>query len=437
MTLRLEIISEQRSNVGDDAVRVFGEEGGTIGRAAQNDWVLPDPDRFVSGRHATIDCRGGSYYLMDTSTNGVYVNSDREPIGKGVPRRLFNGDRLGIGDFEIFVTIDEGESLVVPFDDANDGSNDHARSLVEEDSMRSDFQLLDENEITGDDEFQSALFGGSDSGKIAQLPNANVQTPHDKEAPAATTSANEPHLLATDLVDSFLDGLGISRSEIDPSTDLGQLMQSGGEMLREFIGGTDRLLGRRKELRKLFQSNQPPAAPRHSDPGENSETSKELIKQLLLSNEREYLGPRDAAHQICRDLLFLHDAFLDSIQETFSEFIERLNPEELETDVSSGRWSLTSREKRCWQMYCDLYPIITDKTNGLFPSMFAEDFFVAYQRKMDDYEDLAGSCLYKETVVRHRDNLGAADPTASANAKELRAPAQALANEPLRGQVKG
>ncbi len=47
MALHLEIISEHREIVGDDAVREFTEDGGTIGRSLQNDWILPDPDKFI------------------------------------------------------------------------------------------------------------------------------------------------------------------------------------------------------------------------------------------------------------------------------------------------------------------------------------------------------------------------------------------------------
>ncbi len=117
MPLQLKIVSEHRDLVGDDAERVFHEEGGTIGRSLENDWILPDPDRYISGRHATIDFKGGIYYLLDTSSNGVYMNDEMEPIGKGNPRRLFNGDRMRMGDFEFTVTVDSGESLVMPLDD--------------------------------------------------------------------------------------------------------------------------------------------------------------------------------------------------------------------------------------------------------------------------------------------------------------------------------
>ena len=125
MPLELKIISDHADLVGDDAVREFRDDGGTIGRSLQNDWILPDPDRYISGRHAAIDFKGGIYYLIDTSSNGVYVNEEMEPIGKGNPRRLFDGDTLRMGDFIFGVSVDSGESLVMPLDDDASSAPDH------------------------------------------------------------------------------------------------------------------------------------------------------------------------------------------------------------------------------------------------------------------------------------------------------------------------
>ncbi len=83
----------------------FGRSGGTIGRSLESDWVLPDGQRYLSSRHASIDFRSGSYYVVDTSTNGVYVNDAEQPVGRGNPQRLFTGDRIRIGDYEISVEI--------------------------------------------------------------------------------------------------------------------------------------------------------------------------------------------------------------------------------------------------------------------------------------------------------------------------------------------
>ena len=52
--------AKHRDLVGDDAVREFTEEGGTIGRSLTNDWILPDPDRYISGRTRRSTTRAAS-----------------------------------------------------------------------------------------------------------------------------------------------------------------------------------------------------------------------------------------------------------------------------------------------------------------------------------------------------------------------------------------
>ena len=78
--LRLRVVSEQRRSLAERSSTTFSVEGGTIGRSADNDWVLPDPLRYVSAHHARVQFREGHFYLQDVSTNGVYVNDDMEPL---------------------------------------------------------------------------------------------------------------------------------------------------------------------------------------------------------------------------------------------------------------------------------------------------------------------------------------------------------------------
>jgi len=105
MALRLQIISRHRQGLGERSVKEFGRDGGTIGRSLESDWVLPDGQRYISSRHASIDFRSGSYYIVDTSTNGVYVNDAEQPVGRGNPQRLFPGDRIRFGEYEVAVEI--------------------------------------------------------------------------------------------------------------------------------------------------------------------------------------------------------------------------------------------------------------------------------------------------------------------------------------------
>lgn len=107
MALKLRVISDHYKQLGKQSSRMFGVHGGRIGRAPDNDWVLPDPERYVSSHHASVQFRGGKWILEDTSTNGVFVNDDSTPLSVNGPYHLKDGDRLRFGDYEFIVSIDE------------------------------------------------------------------------------------------------------------------------------------------------------------------------------------------------------------------------------------------------------------------------------------------------------------------------------------------
>ncbi|MBV8472318.1 MAG: type VI secretion system-associated FHA domain protein TagH [Hyphomicrobiales bacterium] len=107
MRLLLAITSEEGRELGHRARHEFGQEGGTIGRNAACTWALPDPTNVLSARHATIAFNGRGFEIVDTSTNGVYVNTVRAPIGRGASAILADGDTLYFGPFEVSVTLVE------------------------------------------------------------------------------------------------------------------------------------------------------------------------------------------------------------------------------------------------------------------------------------------------------------------------------------------
>ncbi|MGA8705435.1 MAG: type VI secretion system-associated FHA domain protein TagH, partial [Steroidobacteraceae bacterium] len=106
MALKLTIQSEQREQLGSRASIVFGVGGGSIGRAHDNDWVLPDPQRYLSAHHARVKFRDGEFHLLDTSTNGVFVNDHSEALGRRGSHVLRDGDRLRLGNYDITVALD-------------------------------------------------------------------------------------------------------------------------------------------------------------------------------------------------------------------------------------------------------------------------------------------------------------------------------------------
>jgi hypothetical protein len=95
--------------MGAGACKVF-RTGGTIGRLRDNDWVLPD--EYISGHHARILFANGAFMIVDTSTNGVFINSSQNRLTRGVPYILRHGDALYIDDYEIRVTLSAEDSTV-------------------------------------------------------------------------------------------------------------------------------------------------------------------------------------------------------------------------------------------------------------------------------------------------------------------------------------
>jgi type VI secretion system FHA domain protein len=112
MILTLEVRGPEAGKLGAASRKVFGATGGTIGRLPDNSWVLPDP--YVSSRHALVRYQNGAFTIEDTSTNGVFINSQDNRLQRGEPYVLTSGDRIIIEPYEIETTIaasqDEGRS---------------------------------------------------------------------------------------------------------------------------------------------------------------------------------------------------------------------------------------------------------------------------------------------------------------------------------------
>lgn len=79
----------------------FDELGGNIGRAENNQLVLPDPERTISRVHAQVVFRNGRYAIVDRGSNPISVNG--RPLGNGQEAFIQPGDELQIGGYAMRV----------------------------------------------------------------------------------------------------------------------------------------------------------------------------------------------------------------------------------------------------------------------------------------------------------------------------------------------
>ena len=104
----------------------FDELGGTIGRADNNQLVLPDPERTISRVHARVVFRAGKFAIVDNGSNPISVNGT--PVGAGREHPLQPGDQLQIGGYVLRVgEASDGVAAVDPFADL---FNDAAMGLA-------------------------------------------------------------------------------------------------------------------------------------------------------------------------------------------------------------------------------------------------------------------------------------------------------------------
>ena len=84
----------------------------TIGRSADkndNHLCLPDPNRFISRKHASISFKNGVYLLTDNSVEGTFFINKNLRVCRET-ETLTDKEKLIIGDYEIIVHISSAEN---------------------------------------------------------------------------------------------------------------------------------------------------------------------------------------------------------------------------------------------------------------------------------------------------------------------------------------
>ena len=206
MSISLKIVSYHRLSPGQQDVFKTELDAFTIGRNDENDWAIPDPQRFLSGVHCRIHRQGGEYFLTDTSTNGVFLNGADTRLERNATVSLGHQDQFRIGDYEFEVLID-GDSAAEENDDTDvfdESPFDDDATFVGQTQTDNAFEN-DEDEF--DDEFDDPF---SDSAAVRAPSSKNdgdfekdINTPleHYDNAPMAANAVSIESLLDLDDLD--------------------------------------------------------------------------------------------------------------------------------------------------------------------------------------------------------------------------------------------
>lgn len=392
MPLRLRVTSDSRALPRDQRVREFPGVGGTIGRAPDNDWILPDESRYVSSRHAVIDYQGGAYYLVDTSRNGVYVNGSDTPVGQGHPQRLFDGDQLRIGEFEIAVDISGTDEEL-----REDGMRDsivRAQLVPEDESV--ELMLVAEDKLTADSHLQRHLTPTKAvvaKAKGAPTRPVAVPTPAKKSAPQSSRSASPAPAPAVSsdpeqrILAQFLEAAGV-KPEAIAGHSAAEVLQGSAKLLRVMVSGLMELLRERSHMKDTFRLPQTVMQAAQNNPLKFSPSVDEALRYLLNDRgEGAYLSAEDAVRAAFRDVRQHEQALVKAMLQAVQDYVERFDPEELKGRFDKGlkRGGLLSSANKLkyWELYEESYPALTQREEGGPPQLFTEEFARAYLQELD------------------------------------------------------
>jgi len=376
MPLRLRVISENKRLLGDRYANEFVACGGTVGRNPDNDWVLPDPHRYISGRHALIDFQAGTYYIVDTSRNGVYINNADAPVGHGHPQRLFDGDRLRLGDFDMIceITEDAPEAL-------DDGMRDSVvrAQLVEEDESL-ELQLVDENRITDESLLAKHLTAGDVSGQSSELSERIAAHKILDDADLTTSGAEDKAM------DIFLEAAGLKPADL-AGVDPADVLQTAGQLLNGLVEGLMKLMRQRTHLKSSFRLSQTIIQGGGNNPLKFSPTVPEALQYLLGDRSESYLSSREAVAAAFHEIDAHEQAVPRAMVQALSDYMERFDPEELRVQFDQGlkRNPLLAGANRLkyWELYEETYRALAQGTSGRLPEAFSDEFARAYEREVE------------------------------------------------------
>jgi type VI secretion system FHA domain protein len=405
MTLRLRIVSDQRRTLADRGSVIFSVEGGTIGRSADNDWVLPDPRRYVSAHHARVQFREGHFYLQDVSTNGVYVNDEMEPLAKrgSSGYRVANGDVIRMGEYQILAAVESAGNTLPP--GAAVPTSIHAlRSLgaaTQDIGARLNVQelLVPPIELPELPALPVTAYGQAvNSGRVRALTEEEPEAPavdsieesaesqslRERMARLAEAVSRDPLNDVHNGLDAFCRGAGIAPEQLPPDAQ-GRLLHLAGRLFREALVGFKELERTRAETRNRYRIELQPPDEDDPRPALANIMVEDLLVQLLTRHESRILDSVQWLREAVSEARQHETAAAQATRAAFVEFLDRLDPAELEArfERAARRGKARSADKaQYWELFITFYRNLIEMPADHLPATFVEAFAAAYREAL-------------------------------------------------------
>lgn len=394
-------------------VVTIDEEGGSIGRSDDNDFVVVDPDHFASRHHAKILVEDDCVFIEDTSNNGTLINDSIE-LFPGQRHQLSDGDTLLIGEctIEIRFAVQTGaedlDAIVDSIDEAF-GLPPAAEAPQREPAAEPIPRAIPEAARRPGAAVEPPPVAADPPGRAGEplhhaedpVPRPMRRTedpapgpvvePHERPVPApvataplevaAAAPAEDAYAADSQAIDVFLEELQIDPASLEQ--DIVEIMGVAGIVLRTLAQGVMDMLKARTSVKKTFGMDTTKIKGVQNNALKFSMSPEEALARLL-NQEQGFLDPIESVQEAVHDAQAHQVAMVSGMNAAIRALLARFDPEQLEKSLNQG-FSF-SRKAKYWDLYREQFEQIARDSESDFNDLFAEEFRKTYEEQVRKLE---------------------------------------------------
>jgi type VI secretion system FHA domain protein len=182
-------------------------------------------------------------------------------------------------------------------------------------------------------------------------------------------------------LDAFFRGAGLNPQRLD-ERQAEQVLHRLGQLMREVVLGVTENLHLRSEQKNVMRVPTTTIQPQNNNPLKFSAGVEEALNNLLFRDSAEYLSAVDAAREAFGDIKQHQQHLLAAMRTAVADYVGRLDPEELENKIGRGNVLIGAANKlKYWDLFKDLYQVVSQHQPGQFPQQFLEELSRAYEHE--------------------------------------------------------
>ncbi|AUF99278.1 type VI secretion system-associated FHA domain protein TagH [Pseudomonas sp. 09C 129] len=385
MELVFEMLNTKQFVPTELSSKTFKQAGGVIGRGEDCDWIIPDRKRHLSNHHAIVSYRDGTFFLTDTSSNGIQASDSGARLRKGEPQRIEHGSVYVLGDFEIRARLVRDPATF----DTEVGRPQAAGSIIPDDAFLDldPLNALDQQErVYSEIDELTALNTPRQEPRqradYARIDMESLLVPElvaQPEAPVAVEPAPVERQ-SEGFWEHFGAALGVDLKGLDHDAREA-LAIDAARLLKQSIGGLQQSLRTRSELKNELRLALTTAQGGSKNPLKFAVDASEALGILLQGNKPGQLPAEQAISRAFRDLQAHQVALLTASRAAVRGTLEHFSPQQLTLRFERDNKPLLATSGSRWRAY-NRYHQALRQDDDWSERLLARDFAQAYEEQI-------------------------------------------------------